>query len=92
MVMRYEDAKRRVQDELVAELTGAIDETIITGLRRNDLVISHHLPSVSVDSPQNEIPTAVGEEITRLYSEAGWNIEIVYPQVCESGRVILTPK
>lgn len=92
MVLRYEDAKNRIHEERVAKLCEDIDAAIITGMRRNDLVITHHLPEVSVDAPENEIPTTVGEEICRLYSEAGWKIEFVYPQVCESGRVLLAQK
>lgn len=91
MVLRYEDARRSAVAQKVADLSEAIDATIRAAMRRNQEVIEHHLCEVTVDTPENEITGEVGTEIQRLYTEAGWDVEIQYPSICLSGRVILRP-
>lgn len=89
MVLSYDEAKRTTNLSRIAELTKAIDASILEGMRRNEDIIEHFLPEVTVDSPENEIPGDIGEAISNLYTTAGWDVEIHYPEICLSGRIIL---
>ncbi|PWC54366.1 hypothetical protein TSA6c_00420 [Azospirillum sp. TSA6c] len=92
MVLSYDEAKRTTDLARIAELTKAIDASILEAMRRNETTIVHHLPEVTADSPENELPGDIGEAIRQLYADAGWEVEIHYPQICLSGRVILQAK